>query len=524
MVIIPPPMQSLFEKLAAKPHRSILLLSLVLLLAGNWILPLTDRDETRFAEASREMLQRGDYVVPWFNGHWRFDKPILIYWCQSASYRLLGVNDFAARLPSVLFTTLTALLLVRWGRKVADNKTAFLAGAMFLGGLHVAIIGRVATADMAMVFFSMLAVYSGWEMTRPSGSTRAPHMAWWWIFYVTLALGFLAKGPVAWLPFGGVVLARILRKDAFRLPVVETLLGLILTGGLTSLWGVPALEQTQWQYLYVGMGEHVIHRSTGIIDSHGLKGIGGFIALLPLYFVTFLVSFLPWNLHKPEGFETWLNNLKQKSSAWAIIASFLWAVLFILYIPIKIWRWWPERKRDELGWYLLMQALVVFVVFSFVRTKLPHYTMPAFPCIALWLALQLRTEANSFVWFQKRFVAAAALVLVLMLGAASVARNYILTENLWSAVQAHVQPNTKVGCFGYVESSLVWKFRAGTTNLVILDDEKKAKNFLTNEPPFILVLPTAALTNLPDTNGLQIRVHGVDMVKLKNWDLTAIVR
>ena len=121
-------MQSWLEKLAAKPQRSILLISLVLLLAGNWILPLTDRDETRFAEASREMLQRGDYVVPWFNGAWRFDKPILIYWCQSASYRVFGVNDFAARLPSVLFTTATALLLVRWGRKIAGDKNCFSRG------------------------------------------------------------------------------------------------------------------------------------------------------------------------------------------------------------------------------------------------------------------------------------------------------------------------------------------------------------------------------------------------------------
>ena len=55
-----------------------------------------------------EMLQRGDYVVPWFNDAWRFDKPVLIYWCQMASYRVLGENDFAARLPSVLFTTATA--------------------------------------------------------------------------------------------------------------------------------------------------------------------------------------------------------------------------------------------------------------------------------------------------------------------------------------------------------------------------------------------------------------------------------
>jgi len=275
-------MQSLFEKLAAKPQRSILLLSLVLLLAGNWILPLTDRDETRFAEASREMLQRGDYVVPWFNGHWRFDKPILIYWCQAASYLVLGVNGFAARLPSVLFTTATALLLVRWGRKVADAKSAFIAGAMFLAGLHVAIIGRVATADMAMVFFFTLAVWSGWELTRPENSLRK---IWWLVFYVTLALGFLAKGPVAWLPLGGLVLGRVLRKDSFRLPLPETVAGLCVTGGLAAAWGIPALEQTNGQYWTVGMGEHVIHRSTGVIDGHGLSGVGGFIGTFPLYFL-----------------------------------------------------------------------------------------------------------------------------------------------------------------------------------------------------------------------------------------------
>src|SRR5580658_4286285 len=233
-------MQSLFQKLAAKPQRSILLLSLVLLLAGNWILPLTDRDETRFAEASREMLQRGDYVVPWFNGHWRFDKPILIYWCQSASYRLFGENAFAARLPSVLFTTATALLLVRWGRKVADAKAAFLAGAMFIAGLHVAIIGRVATADMAMVFFFTLAVWSGWELTRPENPGRK---IWWGIFYAALALGFLAKGPGAWLPLGGIGLGRLFRKDSFRLPGMETIAGLILMVGLVACWGIPALEQ-----------------------------------------------------------------------------------------------------------------------------------------------------------------------------------------------------------------------------------------------------------------------------------------
>ncbi len=480
-------MQSWLEKLAAKPQRSILLLSLVLLLAGNWILPLTDRDETRFAEASREMLQRGDFVVPWFNGAWRFDKPILIYWCQSACYRVFGENDFAARLPSVLFTTATALLLVRWGRKIADAKTAFLAGAMFLAGLHVAIIGRVATADMAMVFFVTLAVWSGWELTRPENSARK---IWWWIFYVTLALGFLAKGPVAWLPLGGMMLGRALRKNSFRLPLSETALGLCVAVALAACWGIPALTQTHGEFLKIGMGEHVLHRSTGIIDSHGLKGAGGFIALLPLYFVTFFVSFFPWSTR----------------------------------VPLALRRWWPERRRDELGWYLLMQALVVFAAFSLVRTKLPHYTMPAFPCLALWLALQIGRDEKSFAWFGKRLVVMTILILALMLGVAPVARNYLLTENLWRAVRPHVRAETKVGCFGYTEPSLVWKLRGVVTNAVTLGEVKQAKDFLTNAPPFILVLPTKDAASLVGTNGLRIQVQGLDMVKFKNWNLTAIIR
>jgi hypothetical protein len=87
-----------------------------------------------------------------------------------------------------------------------------------------------------------------------------------------------------------------------------------------------------------------------------------------------------------------------------------------------------------------------------------------------------------------------------------------------------VRPETKVGCFGYGEPTLVWKFRGVITNTVVLGEEKAAKNFLTNTPPFILVLPTQDVATLPDTNGLWIAVHGLDMVKFKNVNLTAIIK
>lgn len=480
-------MESFFNRLAAAPQRTILIFSLALLLAGNWILPLTDRDETRFAEASREMLQRGDFVVPWFNGAWRFDKPVLIYWCQMASYKIFGENPFAARLPSVLFTTMTALVLVRWAKKISSNKTALLAGGMFVAGLHIAALGRIATADMALVFFFTLAAWSGWDLTRPENSSRK---IWWWIFYFSLALGFLAKGPVAWLPLAGMILGRALRKNSFRLPWLETLVGIFLAAALVSLWGIPAMVQTNGQFFAVGLGEHVLHRSTGVIDGHGFAGALGFLALLPLYFATFFASFFPWSTRVPKTLQ----------------------------------RWWPERQRDDLGWYLLMQAAIVFCVFSLVRTKLPHYTMPAFPLIALWLARQIANEPASFAWFGKRIVAMTILTLVLTLGFFPLATNYLLTENLWRAVKNNVRPETKVGCFGYTEPSLVWKFRSGSTNLVTLGDVKVAADFLTNAPPLILILPTRDLTNLPDTNGLKFQVRGLDMVKFKNRDLTVIIK
>lgn len=480
-------MQSWFDKLAARPQRSIILLSLLLLLAGNWILPLTDRDEARFAEASREMLQRGDYVVPWFNGAWRFDKPVLIYWCQMASYSLLGDNGFAARLPSALFTAATALLLVRWGRKVADDKTAFLAGIMFVAGLHVAIIGRMATADMAMVFFVTLAMWSGWELTRPDHALRRK---WWWIFYVSLAFGFLAKGPVAWLPLGGLIWGRLFRKNSFRLPLNETVVGLCLAMALVALWGGPALAQTDGKFWSVGMGEHVFHRSMGVLDSHGAKGLAGFIALLPLYFLTFFVSFFPWSTR----------------------------------MPAAVKNWWPERKRDDLGWYLFVQAMLFFVIFSLVRTKLPHYTMPAFPAIALWLARQTTGLKDISTWAGKRLAGMAIFILVLTLGATMFLRSHLLTLNLWHATEPYVKAGTKIGCFGYTEPSQVWHFRSVVTNYVTLGSVAEAKTFLTNTPPFILVMPTKDLADLPDTNGLLLNVHGLDFVKFNNRDLTALVR
>jgi 4-amino-4-deoxy-L-arabinose transferase-like glycosyltransferase len=100
-------------------------------IAGTWIVPLIDRDEPRFAEASREMMERADYVVPYFNNAFRFDKPPLTYWAHTVSYRIFGANDFAARFPSCLAAALTALLLFHWGRRIRGDRVGWWAAIIF---------------------------------------------------------------------------------------------------------------------------------------------------------------------------------------------------------------------------------------------------------------------------------------------------------------------------------------------------------------------------------------------------------
>src|SRR5437773_3464366 len=94
---------------------------------GTWTLPLIDRDEPRFAEASREMIERGNYIVPYFNNQLRLDKPPLTYWAQVASYRFFGEDDFAARFPSAVAAALTALSIFGWGRQIGGEKLGWWA-------------------------------------------------------------------------------------------------------------------------------------------------------------------------------------------------------------------------------------------------------------------------------------------------------------------------------------------------------------------------------------------------------------
>lgn len=141
----------------------IVLLAAALYLPGLSRIALFDRDEPRFASAAREMLTSGNLIVPRFDGVLRPDKPPVIYWLMDISYKIFGVSGMAARLPSVLFGTLT-LLVVYWmaGRRFG-RATGLLSALMLSVSTLYFAETRLATADSVMIFFTTVCMACVWE-------------------------------------------------------------------------------------------------------------------------------------------------------------------------------------------------------------------------------------------------------------------------------------------------------------------------------------------------------------------------
>src|SRR5206468_1391037 len=348
---------------------------------GTWSLPLIDRDEPRFAEASREMIERADYIVPYFNNQLRLDKPPLAYWAQVASYRIFGENDYSARFPSAIAAALIALVIFAWGRRNDATSVGWCAAIIFTLSLQTFVHAKAAVADMWLVLFMTLAHWSGYELLqRPTinaqrstpnqgAAISSPPWAIWRspfiIFYLSLAFGFLAKGPIAWLPLLTVGATIILARDWQVARHLKFLRGILLMLAVVALWGIPALIRTHGEFLAIGIGRHVISRSLATMEGHGASSFGMYLLLLPFYFVTIFVSFFPWSIKLP-----WL--IRQ-----------VWRQKKVRIAD-------PGYSRNQLDNYLLTGIAIIFVIFTLVATKLPHYTLPAFPLLALLLARHWR--------------------------------------------------------------------------------------------------------------------------------------
>jgi 4-amino-4-deoxy-L-arabinose transferase-like glycosyltransferase len=447
---------------------------------GNWSLPLIDRDEPRFAEASREMRQSGDFLIPRLNGDYRFDKPPLIYWCQVLSYDVLGENDFAARFPSAVFAALAAVTTCIFATRICGPHVGAWSGIIFATSLQVFIHARAAVADMPLVFFFLTATWADWERTRNPKSTL-----WWWTFYLSLGLGFLSKGPPALLPVLFAPLQSFLNHAPFRFRLRSALLGALVVFTVVGLWGIPALIATQGAYLQVGLGKHVLQRSLQPMESHGGAGLAGYFLFLPFYLVVSFFSFFPW----------------------------------CVFLPACVRRLFVRREPE--GNYLLGPILIVLCVFTLIQTKLPHYVLPAYPMLSILVA----REAAESRWRRRLLGFALVLYVLIAFVGFRVIEPEFLSKRIAKTALPLASAETRTASLHYDEQSLIWYLRAKTRPFHRRLDSAGFSDFMNQPGPALCVVNKESIGQIhlnPDWKTFDVSGHNFARWKVEPVELFGI--
>ena len=474
------------------------------------------------------MLQRGDYIVPYFNNQYRFDKPPLAYWLQTISYRIFGDNDFAARFPSAIAAALTALILFEWGRRIGNERVGWWAAIIFTLCLQTFVHAKAAVADMWLVFFVTAAHWAGYELLRdgltnlqdprsnPPQADQNPKFFWWWIFYLALAFGFLAKGPIAWTPLLTVGSTTFFARDLKLAQRFKSVRGVLLTLAIVSIWGVPALVRTHGDFFRVGIMHHVVARSFSTMEGHGASSFGAYLLLLPFYFVTIFASFFPWSIKLPWLTKRlWHERDKIDNGAGGSRAT---------------WPGKPERVDEpggESSNYLLASVAIIFVIFTFVQTKLPHYTLPAFPLLALLMARHLAQANIATKTFGRIASATAAILLAIALIVPPIIAKQFPSAQLFQQSRAYLTRAMEFGAVQYNEPSLVWYFRSHVDGFMTPLSQANAAEFMQKSGGRFVIAPTALVTQVFPTmpeNWKTFSVSGFNIPKGKHVDLTLVLK
>jgi 4-amino-4-deoxy-L-arabinose transferase-like glycosyltransferase len=327
--------------------------SLAVYLLGNSRVGLWDRDEPRYAQSSRQMLQTGDWVTPRFLDAWRAKKPPLIYWCQAASMALLGDNAAAARLPSALAIELTALLIaIGLWRTVGPARAAWTVLIFCTSALVIA-SAKMSITDAVQLLWIVICQICLCRM-RSDDQRKAPTAIFVpIIFWISLALGLLTKGMIPLVLIAAMLALAILEigprwklasawLDATRWwRRTRPLIGIPIAAAVLAPWII--LIHSRSPGFLSNLGNEAAGHSVAAAEGHG--GFPGYHTLL------LGGTFFPWILFLPAAIVSAIR-FRHRTEIRLAIAAFI-------------------------GPWILMESL---------GTRLPHYVLPAFPPLAFLTA------------------------------------------------------------------------------------------------------------------------------------------
>jgi len=314
---------------------AVLALSLAVCMFHLGSFGLWEPDEARYAEIGREMLQSGNLLVPHLNYVAYVEKPPLLYWLTALSYWILGVSEFAARLPVALSAIAGILATYFFALRAFGRRHAILAGAILATTPLYALMAQVLTTDMTLTALVTIATFSLYLHWQEGGR-------WCWLAYVAMGLAVMTKGPVGaalpilstlmWLAF-----RRELRGAIARFRAIP---GLLITMLIAAPWFILMTIREPGFADFYFVGEH-IRRVFETDYSHS--------EAFYFYIPVLAIGLLPWSL----------------------------------LVPFLTWR---ESARNPARGFCVVAAGVTVVAFSCSSAKLIPYVLPAVPPLAVLIA------------------------------------------------------------------------------------------------------------------------------------------
>ncbi|MCQ8241542.1 ArnT family glycosyltransferase [Rhizosaccharibacter radicis] len=342
--------------LSVRHYLFIAITVLALFLPGRATLPPLDRDEPRYMEASAQMLRSGDWVDVRFQDKPRYLQPAGIYWLEAASVALTGTLEkrevWAYRIPTLLATIGSVLLTVRLGALLFGTPAGLFAGVLLAVSVLETAEGRMATIDSCLLLAVMLcqtAIQRLWGDRDASSPTPA---RWAALFWASIGVGLMLKGPVMLIPGLGTPVALALverRTDWWRRSRPGWGVPLVLA--MVLPWCVAIWLVSHGMFFERAVGNNFLGKVASGQQAHGLP---------PGYhLLVFAVAFWPGSI---------------------------FAVLAIPFV-------WAQRRAPAVR-FLLCWIVPHWLVFELIATKLPHYVLPTYPAIAVLAAAALASPAG----------------------------------------------------------------------------------------------------------------------------------
>jgi len=341
-----------------RPYLLLTLLCAVLFIPGLAAIPPTDRDEARFMQASKQMIESGDWVHMRFQDEPRNKKPVGIYWLQATAVKIaqkVAGADLTApwpyRLPSVLGAWLAVLLVCRCAGRLFGPTTGLATGAVLATSFIVVVEAHIAKTDAMLLAAVTLAMTMLADIYL---NKEKPSLTAALLFWLGLGLGILIKGPLILLVAGATIAALcIADRDVAWLARLKAGFGVPLMLAVVVPWLIAVSGgDAQGNFVADSLTQDLLPKLIGGQESHG--------APPGSYILAALLTAWPWSVLAP----------------FVVIAA------------------WKQRTVPAVR-FCLAWLIPAWIVFEIVPTKLPHYTMPLYPALALLTGWAL-SEAKDF--------------------------------------------------------------------------------------------------------------------------------